>query len=298
MVLEYDSGQITAGLARSRRTLVDRAAFSLEEGRTLALIGETGSGKTMIAMSILGLLPSNVTMEGGGVLFLGQELTGRRTLRPLLGVELVYIPQNGLEFLDPSRTVRRHLYDSLKKLGLRGKALERTALEKLAAVGFPDPGQVIGKYPFQLSGGMAQRVTIALAACSRARLLIADEPTNGLDHQAKVRFMALLEEQFPEAAKLVITHDIAVAKLCQTTLVLCGGRMMERGPSAALLARPRHPYTKALIGALVENGMQETPVLRPQNGPCPFFRRCPEAAPSCVPARQQAGDAQWWCSRS
>lgn len=297
MVLEYHSGCIAARLERMKKGLLHDVAFSLGASETLALIGETGSGKTMIAMSILRLLPSNVTMEGGSVLFLGQELTGRKNIQSLLGVDIVYIPQNGLEFLNPSRTVRLHLYDSLKKLGIRGQALEQTALEKLAAVGFDAPEEVIGKFPFQLSGGMAQRVTIALAACSRAKLLIADEPTNGLDYAAKVRFMEMLNALFPEAAKLVITHDITVARLCRNTLVLCGGRMMEKGPSAQILSAPRHPYTKALMGALVENGMRETPILRQQAGECPFFRRCPEASERCNPTRQCAGDTEWWCSR-
>ncbi|MBP3305016.1 MAG: ABC transporter ATP-binding protein [Oscillospiraceae bacterium] len=296
MVLEYDSGCIAARLEHSRKILVNHVTFSLEEGETLALIGETGSGKTMTAMSILHLLPYNVKMEGGRVLFLGQELTERKDIQPLLGVDMVYIPQNGLEFLNPSRTVRLHLYDSLKKLGIRGKTLEKAALEKLSAVGFEAPEQVIGKYPFQLSGGMAQRVTIAIAACSRAKLLIADEPTNGLDYAAKVRFLEMLTFLFPDAAKLVITHDITVAQLCRNTLVLCGGRMMEKGPSPKILTEPKHPYTKALIGALVENGMKETAILRQQAGDCPFFRRCPEAAETCCLARHCAGDTEWWCS--
>ena len=146
---------------------------------------------------------------------------------------------------------------------------------------------------------MAQRVTIALALCSQAKLLIADEPTNGLDQDSKQQTLSLLNDLFPDAAKLVITHDISVAATCGRILVLCGGKMLETGSSALVLAAPRHPYTQALLGALVENGMQETPALRTEAGTCPFYRRCPAAFGRCraeMPRRTQ-GDREWWCCK-
>lgn len=302
MVLKFDSGRIQARLEHTVKILVDRVSFSLDEGQSLALIGESGSGKTMTAMSLMGLLPANVRMEQGKVMFDDRELKGSGKFRKVLGTEIVYIPQNGLECLNPSKTVRGHLYDSLKKMKITRSRWEQLVVEKLRQVGFEHPVLVLDKYPFQLSGGMAQRVTIAIAACSQAKLVIADEPTNGLDHEAKVRFMGLLKEIFPKAAKLIITHDIGVARLCDRTLVLCGGRMMECGESCELLEAPRHPYTKALMGALVENGMLETPVLReylpsakPTDG-CPFFRRCPRAATGCTLSHRQGNKTEWWCS--
>ena len=158
--------------------------------------------------------------------------------------------------------MRKQLYDSLKKLGLPRKAFPALAAEKLRLAGFDVPETILDKYPFQLSGGMAQRVTIALAACSRARLLIADEPTNGLDEAGRAQFFALLDSIFPDAAKLIITHDISVTSRCDRVLVLCGGQMLETGTSAAVLSAPRHPYTKALLAAQVANGMQPSPILR------------------------------------
>ena len=298
MVLEYESGRIAAKLERSQRILVQDVSFSLDSGEILALIGETGSGKTMTALSLMRLLPDNVTQDGESIRFLGRALPPREKMAAVLGVHMVYIPQNGLEFLNPSRTVRYHLYDSLEKLGVPKKAREKIALEKLRSVGFTAPAAILDKYPFQLSGGMAQRVTIALAACSKAKLVIADEPTNGLDDAAKARFLEMLAELFLEAAKLIITHDIAVARLCRRTLVLCGGRMMEKGPSDLILKTPRHPYTRALMNALVENGMRETPVLREPSEECPFFRRCTRAKPGCFPEHQSAEDLEWWCSES
>lgn len=298
MTLDYTSGIIAATLKHSQKTLVDGVSFSIEEGRSMALIGETGSGKTMIAMSLLGLLPKNVHMTEGRIIFDGGELKSAKDFRSLLGSEIVYIPQNGLEFLSPSKTIRSHLYDSLKKLKVKPKLRENTALEKLSAAGFEKPEQLLNKYPFQLSGGMAQKVTIAIAACSDAKLIIADEPTNGLDSKAIEAFLSLLEDLFPKAARLVITHDISVALHCDETLVLCAGKMMERGPSQTLLKNPRHPYTKALINALPENGMVETPLLRSGSGNCPFNKRCPNSAENCSMLSRIKDGLEWWCSEA
>lgn len=251
----------------------------------------------MTARSIMGLLPRNVHMQNGKLLFCGEELTGR-SVGKLLGDRIVYIPQNGLEFLNPSRKIRHHLYDNLKRIGVSRGELQQEALSRLALAGFPKPEEILDKYPFQLSGGMAQRVTIAISACSHAALIIADEPTNGLDDAAKGQFMSLLSHVFPEAAKLIITHDITLAELCDETLVLCGGRMMEKGPSSMVLHAPRNQYTCALIASLVKNGMQETPVLRSESGACPFYRRCRKASSCCCEKIQhrQSGQQEWWCN--
>lgn len=252
----------------------------------------------MLALSILGLLPANVRMQGGCIQMDGTALPTGKQLQTLRGDKLVYIPQNGAEFLLPARTVRKQLYDSLKKLSLPQKEFPQLAAEKLRLAGFDRPEDVLDKYSFQLSGGMAQRVTIALAACSRARLLIADEPTNGLDEAGRAQFFALLDSIFPDAAKLIITHDISVAARCDRVLVLCGGQMLETGTSAAVLSAPRHPYTKALLAAQVANGMQPSPILREGVSGCPFYARCPEADAGCLNGAMQkhtVGMSEWWC---
>ena len=245
----------------------------------------------------MGLLPTNVTMSDSCIFFCGREAE-KDLMRKLLGVELVYIPQNGAEFLNPSRKIKDHLFDSLRKLGCRKSEMHSRAVSALWISGFEQPESIMEKYPFQLSGGMAQRVTIAISACSNAKLIIADEPTNGLDHSSKQSFKNLLDQLFPEAGKLIITHDISVAALCERTIVLCGGRMSESGYTAELLSNPHHPYTQALISALVENGLNETPLLRTERGRCPFYRRCPKALPECLTriCMQTDGDSEWWCN--
>lgn len=294
----YACGTISAKLSHGERVLLQNVFFSLSSGERLAIIGETGSGKTMLALSILGLLPANVRMQSGCIQMDSAALPAGKRLQSLRGDSLVYIPQNGAEFLLPTRTVRKQLYDSLKKLGLPRKDFPALAAEKLRLAGFDAPETVLDKYPFQLSGGMAQRVTIALAACSRARLLIADEPTNGLDEAGRAQFFALLDSIFPDAAKLIITHDISVAARCDRVLVLCGGRMLETGVSSTVLSAPRHPYTKALLAAQVANGMQPSPILREGTSGCPFYTRCPKADEACLHSAMQKhadGKTEWWC---
>mgnify|MGYP004733150441 FL=1 len=294
----YACGTISAKLSRGERVLLQDVSFSLSSGQRLAIIGETGSGKTMLALSILGLLPANVRMQSGCIQMDGAALPSGKQLQTLRGDKMVYIPQNGAEFLLSTRTVRAQLYDSLKKLGLPRKEFPASAAEKLRLAGFDAPETVLDKYPFQLSGGMAQRVTIALAACSRARLLIADEPTNGLDEAGRAQFFALLDSIFPDAAKLIITHDISVAARCDRVLVLCGGRMLETGASSTVLRAPRHPYTKALLAAQVASGMQPSPILREGVSGCPFYARCSEADEACLHSAMQKhadGKTEWWC---
>lgn len=297
----YESGVVSARLAHGERTLLRDIRFSLPSGAQMALIGETGSGKTMLALSIFGLLPENVRMQGGSVRLDAQALCGAKALARLRGTKLVYIPQSGSEALDPTRTVGRQLYDSLRRLGVKGAQLRTLAMEKLCLAGFDAPETLLDKYPFQLSGGMAQRVTIALAACSEARLLIADEPTNGLDEAGRERFFSLLDTLFPQAVKLIITHDMSVAALCGSALVLCGGRMLEYGPSETLLTQPRHPYTRALLAAQLQNGMQPAPVLRDGASACPFYSKCPRADALCQTQplhRRTDGNTEWWCAHA
>ena len=219
-LFQYNSSEIIAKLRSEEKTLLRNIVFELESGESMALIGKTGAGKTMLALSILGLLPENVYMKDAKITLDGIELFGlaSKDRTRFLGNEIVYIPQNGSEFLNPELDVFSNLKDSMKKAGIKRSEFKELALEKLALVGFPHPEEIIHKYPFELSGGECQRVTIAIAACSNAKLLIADEPTNGLDDENIKIFLDLLKFAFPDAAKIIITHDPKIAKLCDKTL--------------------------------------------------------------------------------
>ena len=297
-VLSYHSDEITASLKSSVKTLVGAMDFSIHQGEKLALIGETGSGKTLTALSIMGLLPQNVKCKGldiklqckGGRTHLGEDVF------KTAGSAIVYIPQNGLESLNPHRKVRDHLFDTLRKNGCEKRLMLEKGLDMLKLAGFDKPEDIIGLYPFQLSGGMAQRVTIALAMTGRESLIIADEPTNGLDKVGKDNFLKLLDSRFPEAGKLIITHDMAVADMTDKVIVLESGIVMEQGPSNVVLNNPGCNYTRALIDALVRNGMKETPRLRESDFCCPFYSRCPKACPSCFSVGyRKDGEHSWRC---
>ena len=296
-VLEYSVSQIKARLDKSVKPLVQDVSFCLKEKDSLALIGETGSGKTIIACSIMKTLPSNIFENGLMMKFCGTDLSYTKNINKLLGDKIVYIPQSGLECLSPSKKIKYQLYDSLKRIGIPKQELKATAEEKLRIAGFLEPQIILEKYPFELSGGMAQKVVIALAACSRAQLIIADEPTNGLDKESKEEFLQTINNVFPKAAKIIITHDIEVAKATEKIIVLCKGFIMESGNTAEVLEDPRHPYTQALIAALAENGLKESPKLREQVGECPFFSRCTNAAGNncIVLTDHNDGDRYWRC---
>lgn len=277
----------------SRRTIhaVEKMDLTVKNGEIVAVVGSSGSGKSLLAHAIMGILPYNSEMNGE-IWFLGERLTAER-VKNLRGHEIVLVPQS-VSYLDPLMKIGEQIQNGKKDESVKEKCLAVLKRYGLS----PD---IREKYPFQLSGGMAQRVTIALALCSNAKLLIADEPTNGLDQAAKQQFLSLLDGLFPRAAKLVITHDISVAALCDRILVLCGGKRMESGTSGDVLKSPDSPYTRALLGALVENGMTETPVLRKSEGDCPFYGRCPQARRCCrterIP-RNSRGKKEWRCTCS
>lgn len=221
---QFNSGRISARTKGDNKTLIEGVSFGIRKGETMALIGRTGTGKTMCALEIMDLLPINVFAENSYIMLDGENIgnLSRKARQSKLGTDIVYIPQNGLEFLNPSRTIGRQIFDSLKRLGVKKSDMKRTAMEKLFLAGLDDAESLISKYPFQISGGMAQRVTIALALCSNPKLLIADEPTNGLDENNRSKFVAMLRDQFTDSAKIVITHDPRLEEYCDFTYRIGG----------------------------------------------------------------------------
>lgn len=277
-------------------------SFGVEPGERLGIVGESGCGKTMTALAVFGLLPSNCK-AGGRVYLDRRELLSlsegeRNRLR---GTKMAYVPQSGVDFLNPSLTVRTHLYETLKRTGAPKKSWREQSLALLRQTGFPAGGveEVLRKYPFQLSGGMAQRVVLAMGIAASPVLVTADEPTRGIDHESAMEFMALLENLFPRSAVIIITHDISVASACTQLLVMLGGRMMEYGPARELLTEPKHPYTQNLLAALPERGFAAMPPLtREAPGGCPFYSRCTRSRSLCAetpPPEQSRGLRRWSC---
>jgi ABC-type glutathione transport system ATPase component len=256
--LEVENLTIKAKLRLGEAFIVRGLSFDVDARDRLGIIGESGGGKTMTALSLFGLLPGNCRTSGTARLG-GRDLLSlnKKEIREVRGRELVLIPQSGGAFLNPVFTVRSHLRESLRRSGIRGRAEgEKKSLELLSRAGFADPADVLAKYPFQLSGGMAQRVVLAIGLAASPKLVIADEPTRGIDEESAELFLEELDCAFPEAAVIVITHNMGLVKRCGRLLVLHTGGIVEYGDSESILGDPAHPYTPSLIDALPERGFR------------------------------------------
>ncbi|GAM11135.1 oligopeptide transport ATP-binding protein OppD [Geobacter sp. OR-1] len=234
---------------------VNQVSFSLESGRTLAVVGESGSGKSMFCRAILGILPTGATM-GGEVSFAGTRLSGlcRRELDAVRGKEIGVVLQNPMSSLNPTMKIGRQVAEPmLRHLGMSGSEAAARSLELLAAVGIPGPAEKAGSYPHQLSGGMRQRVAIAMALSCDPRLLIADEPTTALDVTVQAEVLNLLARLQRERnmAMILVTHDLGVvAGMAHDTAVMYAGEIVEQAETTELFARMRMPYTRALFDAI------------------------------------------------
>jgi peptide/nickel transport system ATP-binding protein len=277
---------------------VDGVSFTLDEGRTLGVVGESGSGKTMLARSIMNLVFVRDAIRRGSVRFRGRELSGlsARQMKHLWGVELAMVFQDPMTSLNPTLTIGQQLTESLwYHLGLRRQALHERAVELLAAVGIPEPRRRVGNYPHELSGGMRQRATIAIALACEPRLLIADEPTTALDVTVQKQVLDLLQRQQRQRAMgmILITHNLAVvAGRTDETIVLYAGKVVERTATPMLFRQPRHPYTSGLLGSIPRltdrphtrlralPGQPPQPIDLPAG--CGFAPRCPNVQPRCL----------------
>jgi peptide/nickel transport system ATP-binding protein len=236
---------------------VDGISFELEKGRTLGIVGESGCGKTVTAMSIVDLLPKPAgRVLGGNIRFMDHELRDaeRDLMYNLRGNDIGVIFQEPMAALNPVQRVGRQIIESLllhRDLS-KAEAL-RKAIELLDAVGIPSPDMRISDYPHQLSGGMRQRVMIAIALCCNPDLLIADEPTTALDVTVQAQILDLMSEMQKDRgmATLLITHDLGViAEQCDEVVVMYAGRIVERAPVKELFAEPKHAYTKGLLSSI------------------------------------------------
>ena len=234
---------------------LDRISFDLRRGEMLAMVGESGSGKSVTAYAVMGILDEAARVAGGRIVFGGLDLlrAGEKTLAEMRGRELAMIFQNPRAALNPIRPVGAQIADVLRRHGnVAAAQASGRAVEMLAKVGIPDPERRARAYPFELSGGMCQRVMIAMALACEPALLIADEPTTGLDVTTQAVIMDLIGglAKAQEMATLLITHDLGLAaETCDRIAVMHAGHVVEVAPTADLLAHPRHPYTAKLIAA-------------------------------------------------
>lgn len=240
-------------LASVGRKIIDDVSFTVPGGTTVALVGESGSGKTMTSMAVMGLLPPGIRRVGGTITVDHQptEDLSAEQYRDLRHRKVAMVMQNPMSAFDPVLSISYHFWETLSSHGIGDKAeVKRLALEALAEVGFDDPARILELYPFQMSGGMLQRVMLALALMLRPPLIIADEATTDLDVLSQARILKLLKTHCRKhhLALLLITHDLSVAAgLADEMVVLKEGRLMERGPVERVFKSPQSPYTAELV---------------------------------------------------
>ena len=276
-----------------RQALFDMS-FSLENGKMHALVGESGCGKSISAMSILQLLPKNAEITGGEIIFKGKNLlkASKKDLQHIRGAEIALIPQDPMTSLNPLYTVGDQLLEVIKiHQGLRGREAFNKAVEALEAVQLPCAEERMKAYPHEFSGGMKQRAIIAMALACQAEILIADEPTTALDVTIQAQIMNLLKEIQTQTniSVLLITHDLAlVGENSDYVSVMYAGRIVETAPSKEFFENPKHPYSNALLKSLPSNQNSRLETIKGQpptimqdiNG-CRFHPRCPKCIDIC-----------------
>ncbi len=285
---------------------VDGVSFAIRSGSTLGIVGESGSGKSVTSLSIMRLIEAPGFIAGGEILYRGRDLVKLREteMRRLRGQSLCLVFQDPMSALNPVYRVGDQVIEALQAhASLSRRDAWARAVELFRQVGIPDPDRVAGEHPHRLSGGMRQRVTIAMAMANTPDLLILDEPTTALDVTIQAQILDLVKG-LPNATVLLITHDIGVVReMCDEVVVMYGGRVMERGTVAQVTGDPRHPYTQGLLDSIPHGGLrgQRLRAIRgsvpsPLNMPsgCPFSPRCPKAMDICArtPALATLGDGR------
>ena len=288
------------GLSISLRTrdgmkpVVADVSFTVAAGEALGIVGESGSGKTLSMLSLLQLLPFGAVARADRAVFDGRDLFGqsRRQMAAIRGREIAFVFQDSLTALNPVLTIGRQITEVLRlHFALPAAEAERRAAVLLAKVGIPDPTLRLRQYPHEFSGGMRQRVCIAMALAGEPRVLIADEPTTALDVTVQADIVNLVQQLQRDTGLTVIwvTHDLALlARLADRVIVMYGGRVMEDSQARELFTAPRHPYAVALLGS-VRHDAARVPanfaaaqaIQAPATAGCPFAPRCPEAGDRC-----------------
>jgi oligopeptide/dipeptide ABC transporter ATP-binding protein len=279
--------------------------LSLKRGSRTAILGETGCGKSVTAMAIFRLLPKDAQIEGRICLNDNLDLLelSHKAIRQLRGKKMVFLPQSAPSHLNPVFTVGFHLKETIRHQNIEPQTdVQGLSLRLLETVGFSDPEKVYAAYPHELSGGMSQRVLLSVGLAARPALLVADEPTRGLDVDSRDQYLGLTRKLFRDAGFLMITHDLEAAQSCEEVVIMYGGRFVEAGPTSAVLGQPNHPYTQGLIAAHPAGGLNPIPGNPPRmtddEKGCVFHPRCCFKTHECctiTPGPGKKAGITVWC---
>ena len=312
-VLEVKDLVTTFRIGKKEYAVLRGVSFDIEENETLCMVGESGCGKSVTTLSIMDLLPNNGRVVSGSIKLNGQELT---TLSPkernaLRGKQMGMIFQEPMTALNPLLTIGRQMTEGLRlHLGMSREEAYETAVSYLEKVGIANPGDRMKQYPFQLSGGLRQRVMIAMVMAAQPSLLIADEPTTALDVTIQKQVLVLLNRLKKDVSTgiLFITHDLGVvAEIADRVIILYSGRKVEEGSIEAIFSRPLHPYTVGLMKAVPNVDVDDFdiqpipgtfPNITEEIGGCRFHPRCPYATDRCrteVPAEMEIAPGHFVC---
>jgi peptide/nickel transport system ATP-binding protein len=307
-LLEVENLHVSFHTREGEVQAVRGVSLHIDHGETVGIVGESGSGKSVTAKAILSLIAPPGEITHGDIRFAGESLRGipERKWRSIRGNRIAMVFQDPMTSLNPVKRVGDHLTEVIRRhRGLGRREALAEAVEMLRLVGIPEPELRVRQYPHELSGGMRQRVMIAMALSCRPELLIADEPTTALDVTIQAQILDLLKELKAKtsAAIALITHDLGVvAQVCSRVIVMYGGMVMEEGPVEEIFYRPKHPYTQGLLRSLPKRGGSSRERLSPIEGSppdlrsapkgCPFRDRCPHAMAKCgtMPPMVEVGE--------
>ena len=305
-LLEVRDLRVEFPTRRGTLTAVDGVSFAIAPGEVLGVVGESGAGKSLTGAAIIGLLEPPGRIAAGEILLDGMRIDNlpHEAMRRIRGRRIGAIFQDPLTSLDPLYSIGRQLVETIRThLDLGDAAARRRAVELLGEVGIPAAGQRIDHYPHQFSGGMRQRVVIALAICAQPQLVIADEPTTALDVSIQAQIIALLKRLGRDhgTAVMLVTHDMGViAETADRVAVMYAGRIVEIGPVAGVIRAPKHPYTAGLMGSIpsvvddrerlvqIDGTMPRLTAIPPG---CAFHPRCPHVFDRCRRERPELQDA-------
>lgn len=294
ILLQVDNLNLEVQRGKNSWPLLRQISFTLQSGEKLGIVGESGSGKTLLARSLIKLLPSSITLSSGTVAYEGQVLSAmsEKELQKIRGKKVGMVFQDPLTFLNPTSKIEAQITEPYRLHFPKAtrQEIKQRALELLNQVGIPHPELRLSQYPHELSGGLRQRVVIAIALSAEPELLIADEPTTALDVTVQAQIMQLLSELQVQKSTILISHDLSlIASFCDRVIVMYAGQIVEDAPIKQLFRAPQHPYTQLLLKSMPTLSTHDKLASIPGTPPdlskltvgCPFAPRCPFAFDKC-----------------